>query len=444
MKLNEGVFFRKYGDYTYLRYTDRQTDYLFNAAAYDILKFIQRCGDCSVVELCEYLESIYEIGDMEAFLCDIKNFINELADDEIIRLDNNDSEDGAVETIRQYCAENHILHSVCLELTYRCNEKCIHCYIDDKTDQTKELNFEEYKKLLDEIYEMGCISLLLTGGEVTLRKDFFEIAEYAVKKGFAVNVYTNGYSLTDDEIRSFSEMHLNSLSFSFYGGAAETHDKITQVKGSFERSLQSLIKCKCLGIETYIKTVVMKQNINTYEQLFTLAKRYGVKVAASLAIAHTHGGRSADDFRLLDEELYAKALETEWKYQPIDFEKSFVSRTAPGLCGAGITALSVDPYGNVAPCNAYPANLGNIRSQSIREIWENNEFLKRLAVLEFSDICDKYNECENTHRCSICPGNLYREHNGRFLPGNDTCKIAYATQKAADSMVLYSKKGGGF
>ena len=79
-----------------------------------------------------------------------------------------------------------------LELTYRCVEKCVHCYIDDAKPfcAKDELTLDDYKNFLRQAREMGCVKVLLTGGEVLLRKDFCDIAEFAVAQGFIVDIYT--------------------------------------------------------------------------------------------------------------------------------------------------------------------------------------------------------------------------------------------------------------
>ncbi|MEE9523617.1 MAG: radical SAM protein, partial [Thermodesulfovibrionales bacterium] len=90
-----------------------------------------------------------------------------------------------------------------LELTYRCNNRCVHCYCNlptgDKIARESELSLEEIEKIFDELKEMGCLWLLITGGEPLLRDDFSQVYLAAKSRGFLVTVFTNGI-LVDDEV----------------------------------------------------------------------------------------------------------------------------------------------------------------------------------------------------------------------------------------------------
>ena len=83
------------------------------------------------------------------------------------------------------------------DVTYRCNERCVHCYLDH--DDHGEMTASEYKKLLDELAQAGVLFLTMSGGEIMLRKDFFEILEYARALMFSVKLKTNGVLIRERE-----------------------------------------------------------------------------------------------------------------------------------------------------------------------------------------------------------------------------------------------------
>ncbi len=171
-------------------------------------------------------------------------------------------------------ANEHKLFSISFELTYRCVEKCIHCYIDDapKFCAADELTLDEYKDILRQAREMGCVNVLFTGGEVLLRPDLCDIVESAVKLGFIVNIYTTGVGLTDKVFDRLCAAKVNGISVSLYSGIASEHDKITGVKGSFEKTLKAALMFKAAGVNTFIKCVAMKQNFDSLESLYELGK----------------------------------------------------------------------------------------------------------------------------------------------------------------------------
>ena len=102
--------------------------------------------------------------------------------------------------------------NVHLELTYRCNEQCVHCYCvvehgKEREARAHELTFDEVAQVLDDLAELGGFYLTLSGGEVLVRPDFFDIAEHARRRGFVLRIFTNGIALTDAKARRIAAGH---------------------------------------------------------------------------------------------------------------------------------------------------------------------------------------------------------------------------------------------
>lgn len=404
MELSRDVYYRKYGKQVYLRHTAARRDLLLNGSAFEALECLAALGPCSEEELLDHMVARH-IGTREQ----CARFLTQLAEEGILA-------DGAapeaddssiLESVMDACARSHQLFSVSLELTYRCNERCVHCYVDDAGDCAKEeLNLDEYKKLLDELWAMGCMSILLTGGEVFLKKDFLEIAAYAVSAGMLVDIYTNGSLMTDEQFDALRGMHLNSLSFSLYGGTAAVHDRVTGVPGSFERTVRSAMMTKCAGIDTFIKTVVMRENVEDWENLLKLGRRLNIEVNPSYEIIDTHAGRSAEIYRLQGVEAYRKAIELQRRCQPQSRSAQTGGRRDPlgPICNAGGCSLSINPYGDVTPCLSLPILLGNIREHSVRDIWDRSPALEWLKGVTYQDICPDCGGCGYFNHCGMCLG----------------------------------------
>lgn len=438
MRIVPNVYFQKFGDYCYVRHVGLARDFIMNEISYDILKYVREHEDCDFDSLCDYLKDIYDVSENDEFVEDIKEFIEQLVSDEIVEDDA--TEDAPEEEyirglVQQKCFEEHRLFTACLELTYRCNEKCIHCYVDTPCDYGNEMTTDEVKDVIRQFRDLGCMGVLLTGGEATIRKDFIEIAQYVKSQGIMFDVYTNGLAVSDEVIDSLIQLKPNSISFSFYGGTAEVHDRITKVQGSFEKSLKTLLTIKCAGIDTYIKTVIMKDNVDDFENLLRLGKRICVPVLPALSVMPSHGGKSAEPFRLLDTEKYMEVLRLEEEYQGKRFDTT-VSKRGRYICASGLDSLSIDPFGGVHPCNAHPMSLGNVRETTIRDIWENSEHLKSLRNIRPVDLASDCDGCEHFDYCSVCMGSAIRE-NEKLAPCSDTCKIA----KAYHCMYIEKQKG---
>ncbi len=125
--------------------------------------------------------------------------------------------------------------SVQLDVTYRCNERCVHCYLDH--DDHGEMTTAEIKHLLDEMAEAGVFILTLSGGEIFLRKDFFEILEHARQLTFCVRLKTNAVMIREREAARIRDLGVESIQISIYSHRPEVHDAITLVPGSLKRSL---------------------------------------------------------------------------------------------------------------------------------------------------------------------------------------------------------------
>lgn len=433
MRISKTVKYRLYGEFTYVRNIAARRDYLFNSIVFDLFQIVSSTLECTERILLEKLKKQYQVEDQETFHRDIKDFVHKLMEEEILYEESEGRhQDDVFQMVQEQCLQGHYLYGACLELTYRCNERCIHCYADDQK-YGEEMGFAQYRALLDELAELGCISLLLTGGEVSLHPEFLDIAEYASRKGFLVDIYTNGYHIDEEMFQRMTALAPNSISFSLYGGDAKSHDAVTQVPGSFEKSLRCLMACKCAGIDTYIKTAALQQNIEELEKLYKLGSLLDISVEASRIILPSHeGSKRVSDLRLNRTEQYICLLEWEEHYlKRIPQKRGW----EPGIpfCGAGRSTLSIDPYGNVFPCNALRINLGNISECTLHEIWDNMETVLD-SWLPAGYLKQECSFCQHGEFCNVCPGRAFSENN-RFETAQEICLSARAAYQ-------YIKKKG--
>ena len=117
--------------------------------------------------------------------------------------------------------QNRTPLNVHLELTYRCNEQCVHCYcvVEHGREQEvrrHELTLDEIQRLLDELADMGALYLTLSGGEVMVRPDFFDIAEHARRRGFVYRVFTNGIGLTEAKVERLAALEPLTVELSIF------------------------------------------------------------------------------------------------------------------------------------------------------------------------------------------------------------------------------------
>jgi radical SAM protein with 4Fe4S-binding SPASM domain len=303
-----------------------------------------------------------------------------------------------------------------VELTYRCNEQCVHCYCvvehgKEAEAAKRELTYEEHVRLLDELADMGSLYLTFSGGEVLVRRDFFDIVEHARRRNFTYRVYTNGIGLTEARAKRLAALDPLTVELSIFSADPAAHDAITRVPGSFTRMMAAVHRLKAEGVRVYLKTVVMKPNAAHLDGVRALARELDV-------FSHTftcdvspridgdiHG---PSKFQLTEDELVEvyqhEALK---KYAEADVFNGTPREVANQrtTCGPAVNGGCVDPYGNVFPCIAFRVPMGNLRQKSFRDIWEGPPPAIRdlLAVQHYSDLTE-CSSCELVGYCTRCHG----------------------------------------
>jgi radical SAM protein with 4Fe4S-binding SPASM domain len=314
------------------------------------------------------------------------------------------------------CSQLSIPAQAVLELTYRCNLRCVHCYID--VDSTDELTLEEWKGVIDQLKAAGTIYLLLTGGEVMVRDDFLEIATYARRSGFMVGLLTNCTLLTPDMAREIAELKPFSITASLYGASAATHESVTRIPGSYERTLEGIRLLVDRGLTPLVQTLVMKSNLEELAQIESLVESLGARASIDIGMAPSKTGA---DFPFQCEPGDAELVKCGWRPDSIGELMS----DSQGLCKAGKAMCSVSPNGDVFPCTIFPLKLGNLKQSSFDKMWrlEPCAELRYLRSMRRSDLY-ACNQCHLAAYCYRCTGIAYLESGRLNGPSSSACRQA--------------------
>ncbi len=178
--------------------------------------------------------------------------------------------------------------SVHLDVTYRCNERCEHCYLDHDGDG--EMSTAEIKSTLDQLAAAGVFFLTISGGEPLIRPDIFEIIEYARSLRFNVKLKTNAILIREKEARRLRELNVEQVQISVYSHRAQVHDGISKVPGSLDRTIRGIRLLKAHGLKVTIANVLMKGNLEDAEGVRQLAAR-------NRRALHARSHHHADDER---------------------------------------------------------------------------------------------------------------------------------------------------
>jgi len=317
--------------------------------------------------------------------------------------------------------------SVQLDLTYRCNERCIHCYLDH--DDHGEMTTAEIKGLLDQMAEAGVFYLTISGGEILMRRDFFELLEYARARTFSVKLKTNGVLIREKEAARLRALGVEYVQISIYSHRPEVHDAITKMPGSLEQSIRGMRLLRQQGIHVIMANVLMRQNALDYPGVKALAAELGAQFMLDPTVTPMmDGDRSILNLNVneaaLREVFQNEALVgnvEEFCAPPLGPDEEALSALP---CSAGHTACYVSPYGDVYPCVQFPMPCGNVRRTKFVDIWRHSPQLNEVRSITLGDMpsCSK---CVHGGSCTRCPGLAYLEGDMRG-PSYQDCEKSFA------------------
>ena len=442
--------------------------YLFEKESSDIWNYIA-CG----TNLTSLQETATEIGcrhDLDDFLINLQkndlilgdtkaySELNDGCRNSIIGDGNGTNNSNLLSDITEWAFDNGFLWSVHWEMTYRCNQKCIHCInpvshnernSKDYQRKSSELTTIEAIKLLDDLAELGVFELTLSGGEATLRPDFIEILRHARKKGFCVAILTNGRTISDSLATEIAALWPNLVAVSVYSAINNKHDNMTSISGSYENAIKTLQLFAQKGIQIKVSSLQTRDTIDGFLFVKDLGRKLGALTEFDVSVfPKLNGDATPQNYEIDSHDVLVLMAATPGS--PIEVKgtsdelKSGLARfdnSENPICRAGWLSISLNPSGEVTPCLLFPKYVGSVRTNTINEIWKQNVLCGDWAFPEnksntskknakIGDLveCGKYSYCPY---CPMCPGKAYLETGNSLLPSQSNCKIAKARQEAA-------------
>ncbi|MGQ9525266.1 MAG: radical SAM protein [Armatimonadota bacterium] len=317
-----------------------------------------------------------------------------------------------------------------IEVTERCNLRCAHCYINqpagDKEAMARELTYEQWCGIIDQIVDAGCMWLLLTGGEPFVRPDFLDIYTYCKKKGLLITLFTNGTLITPEIADYLSDYCPFSTEITVYGRTKETYERVTGVPGSYERCMRGIELLLERKIPLKLKTMAMTLNVHELDDLKQWAESLGCEFRYDpLLNGRLDGSNPAAVLRLQPEavaELDARDSKR------ADALKEFADRFwgAPKgdnlfSCGAGWQSFALDSQARLSPCMLVTFIKYDLRSTPFASAWRalgNDMSTRRRTKLS------PCASCELHALCGQCPGFAVLEHGDPEGPVEYLCTVA--------------------
>jgi len=340
------------------------------------------------------------------------------------------------ERLNRRITERRIPINGALDLTFRFNLNCAHCYCNLPSNHQgavdRELGRDDIFRILDQIAEAGCLWLLISGGEPFLRKDFSTIYTRAKSMGFLVSLFTNGTLITPVLADFLAEWPPFSVEITLYGASARTYEKMTRTPGSFERCLRGIELLREREVPLELKTMVTTMNRHETAQIIKYADELGVKFRYDPILnPRLDGSKRPCDYRLSPEEVLALDYSDEKRVKGWqDFFSSFSRSTFSDhlfICGAGVSSFHIDPYGMLSPCEMVRFGGYDLSHGTFKEGWSRSipELLQLKPEEEY-----RCGQCELIPLCGQCPGWSWLENGKPDTPVDYLCRIAHLREEA--------------
>jgi radical SAM protein with 4Fe4S-binding SPASM domain len=267
-----------------------------------------------------------------------------------------------------------------IELTYRCNLNCTHCYCKGSEDQNRELTTCQWQKIIDQVRKEGCVHLLFSGGEPLLREDFLELYSYAREKGFLITIFTNGTTFTKEIISYLRKSPPLVIEITLNGITRATYEAITGNNHAFEKVIKNIVKLEESGLPLILKTNLLKENKHEIEKIKAFADMLLRKEKDKFHFKYDqmiyprlNGDKTPCEHRLSFEELQEVKVQDQdiWQQYQMSLRSELIDfKRDPSFlyhCNAWKKQFFINPYGRLKFCEYSDKFSVDLRTTSFRE-----------------------------------------------------------------------------
>jgi len=349
--------------------------------------------------------------------------------------------------VHDWSTQHHQVVKAQLELTYRCNLRCRHCYTDPYNDPQffpRELTLDELYRLVEELRDLGVIWLNLSGGDIFMHPRFFEIYERTYSKGFLLQLYTNGTLFTRAMIQRLQAMPPFTIDISCHTMNEARFDWFTQVPGSYQAFMRGLALLRESSLPFTLKTKLMNWNKDELHDLQEFTESLGQPFGYTTSLSpRLDGDCSSLAYRISPEDLRAigrRELGAE-QDQPCDGEP-LVGPDHDRLfrCGCGTNTVHINAWGGLSTCTFQYETRLSLRQFSLREAVDRVFSEVRSLRYERNTPC---RSCAVHQFCDKQPTHARWETGSPDAPIPYACDVAYArAQTAGQHALLHPLRGG--
>ena len=291
-----------------------------------------------------------------------------------------------------------------IELTLNCNLRCKHCYIRYEGATDGEMDTGQVKTVLDKLADAGVLYLLMTGGDVLVRRDFKELYLHAKRHGFLITVYTNATLVTEELADFFVQSPPRRIEITIYGHTEATYNDVVHKPFAFDKFRDGVRLLMERNLPVFFKTMVLKSNAHEFEQIRDWVEnelkrpfRYDTIVNPRL-----NGDQDVLQERISAEEIVRLQYATPDEMDRFERLRDMAAKAPPDSrlfkCGAGIRTFHVDPRGDMHPCMMWRTTPYSLLTGTI-EGWKKHVEQLRQAQSPADTGC---RSCQNRLACGNC------------------------------------------
>jgi len=317
-----------------------------------------------------------------------------------------------LETVPPFSARPSAPYRMDLAITYRCNNDCPHCY-NARERNFPALSTDNWKRILDRLWELGIPHVVFTGGEPTLRNDLVELVAYASSIGQITGLNTNGRRLTDRSfLNRLVEAGLDHVQITLESHDPQIHDQMVHARGAWQQTVAGIANTLDTPLYVMTNTTLLRHNAPFLGETLDFLASIGVPTVGLNALIHAGRGQFVESglpenqlpalLELARQRTQAAGQRLIW-YTPTQYCHFDPMQLELGVkgCTAALYNMCIEPDGSVLPCQSYYYPLGNLLHDPWKSIWEHP---LAVQLRERRNLPDKCSDCALLSECGGgCP-----------------------------------------
>jgi len=317
-----------------------------------------------------------------------------------------------------------------VDLTYRCNLNCVHCYCKGSEGKSEELNTSGWKSILNKLHKAGCLMLTFTGGEPLFREDFLEIYLYAKKLGFITNIFSNGCLIDKKIFNYLLKYPPYCIEITLNGIHKRIYESITRVEGSFHKIMSAIRLLSSSNLRVVFKSNCLTLNKHEIKDIYIfLKKRFNNNSQfkySSIVLPRINGDKTPCKYRISYEEMnnisksnpeFYSSHKSNFCAGPLKLnrDKKFLYQ-----CNSWMDSFYINPFGFLKFCEFSNKFTTDLKENDLRQAFIKNFncISKQLFNKNFS--C---RDCKMRTHCGWCPSYAFLETGSEESPIKFFCKF---------------------